>query len=172
VVPNGLAEGEPMHVNFELVMWIMTAAIVSAACRLYDPPGESARRGVRRLAIVAVSACALALSAFMVRAANGDDLGRGGLPLHFDYDVVMERNVRARLANSLRDGNCFGYRRRYVIDAGAPYDPDAVIAATGCPVINGRRWRGYLGDNQPDTLKRSAAVKVGSGRPFSVVHIP
>lgn len=69
------------------------------------------------------------------------------------------------------DGDCFRYRRRYAIYVGGPFDPDSVIAATGCPVINGRRWRGYLGDNQPDVIKRQVAIPVESGAPFRVVEM-
>jgi len=39
------------------------------------------------------------------------------------------------------------------------------MAATGCPVVNGDRWRGLLGVNDPDALGRLSTIPVPSGRP-------
>ncbi len=45
------------------------------------------------------------------------------------------------------------------------------MAATGCPVLNGERWRGRLGENDPDALAHLSTISVRSGPPFRVVDV-
>src|SRR2546427_10068970 len=96
---------------------------------------------------------------------------RGGIPLSRDYDIAIEQQIRDALKASIPNGNCFAYRGRFVIAVDGNYEPDTVMAATGCPVINGKRWRGYLGDNRPAELRTLPAIAVRAGKPFSEVHI-
>ncbi len=171
VAPSGLAEGEPMHVNFELIMWLMTVFIAGAVHNLYsgDPAGR--RWGGVRLRPVALSAIGVGLSGFMMWNLNGPSARRWANPVHPDYDITVERDVRDAAKQWIPDGNCFGFGRRYAMYVSDPYDPDMVIAATGCPVINGRRWRGYLGDNRPDRVREQATIAVGAGGPFGLIEI-
>ncbi|MBI3492856.1 MAG: hypothetical protein HY047_13925 [Acidobacteria bacterium] len=120
VVPTGQSEGEPMHVNFEMIMWLVTAIVFGTVTKDRD------------------------------RDADRVPLARPLMP----------------------DGNCFWYGRRYAIDVSPPYDPDMVIAATGCPAINATRWRGYLGDNRPDLLRGRSTIDVPAGPPFTLVQVP
>lgn len=161
VVPNGLAEGEPMHVNFELIMWLITAAVVDAVDR------------ARASAVFAVSASVLAL-AFVGATAwliNTQPDWKGGVPLEYRYDTQVEGEIRARAAATIPEGNCFWYGRRFAIDVEGDGDPDAVIAATGCPVIDGSRWRGYLGQNDPERVRQTPDIRVRSGRAFRLVAL-
>jgi len=162
VVPNGLAEGEPMHVNIELVMWIITVIVAGAVWRL-DARGPAVAIGVR--------GAALAAAVFMIWMVNTQPQDRGGIPIERNVEATNERRARFALRTSIPDGHCFWYGRRYVIDVGGAFEPDAIIAATGCPVINGQRWRGYLGTNDPDALRAQTIIAVPSGPPFTMVRI-
>ena len=94
---------------------------------------------------------------------------RGGIPLEYRYDVGFEADVRRRVSTSIPGGNCFWYGRRFAIDVRGDEDPDTVIAATGCAVINGNRWRGYLGQNQPERVRLQPVIPVRSGDPFRLI---
>lgn len=161
VVPNGLAEGEPMHVNLELIMWLITAALLGAVDR--------AR--VNAVFNASASAIALALFGVMVWMLNTQPEARGGIPLEYRYDVADEAEIRTRAAAFMPGGTCFGYGRRFAIDVQGDGDPDAVIAATGCAVINGNRWRGYLGQNQPERVRLRPVIPVPAGDAFRLIAI-
>ncbi len=47
--------------------------------------------------------------------------------------------------------------------------PDFAIAATGCPQLNGVRWRGLLGTNDAEALARFRQIAVPAGKPYRVV---
>lgn len=160
VVPNGLAEGEPMHVNFELIMWIGTALMV-------DGVWSIRHRWPARAAIGAAAAWCL----YAIWIVNTQPEAGGGLVLYPGTTMATIERVRDRLASAIPGGSCFGYGRRYVVDVADPtVDPDEVIAATGCPVLNGRRWRGYLGDNRPEEWHGRATVPAGGGA-YDVVQL-
>ena len=158
VAPIGIAEGEPMHVNIEVMLWLSTAIVAGALCAI---PRE-------RSALNAGSLCAAtALAVYMVWTINMPPPPRVP-PLDAP---AIEGRIRDALRSTIPDGHCFAYRRRYVIDVRSDDDADVVMAATGCPVINGRRWRGYLGDNRPAVLRTQTAIAVKAGQPFRVVVI-
>lgn len=166
IVPIGPpgSEGEPMHVNFELIVWLMSVPIAASLCSVYD---EGA--AVARLWLVGV---AVALACFMGWVFNTQTLEPGGLAIRFDYSVALEKRLRDALKARIPDGHCFAYGRRYVIytDEDGEFPPDFAIAATGCPVLNGRRWRGYLGANDAEALLRFDEIGV-AGRQFHVVDM-
>ena len=169
VVPNGPTEGEPMHVNNELIMWIATVIIASTSCGVYDTHGRV--WSVRTLLAASVSSVALGLWGFMAWSLNRPLAQLGNFPLEYRYSMAFESDVRGVASSRIADGNCFWYGRRYAIDAGSRYDPDGVIAATGCPVINGQRWRGYLGENQPDALRSLQTIPVPPRGSFELIAI-
>lgn len=171
VTPSGLAEGEPMHVNIELVMWLCTVIVAGALFSVYDHDDWQDVGESKTVLAGSVSVLVLGFCASMVWSVNGQPMDRGGIPLDRHYDIAVEAKIRDAIRARIPDGDCFRYGRRYAIYVGGQFDPDSVIAATGCPVINGRRWRGYLGDNDPDSLKRQYAIAVDSGRPFRVIEI-
>lgn len=172
VAPSGVAEGEPMHVNFELIAWLMTVFVAGAICRLYPGDGAEGRwRGARRLVVTASTAVGVGLCGFMMWNLNGPSARRWANPVRPEYDMTVERQVRDAARPWIPDGDCFWYKRRYAVYVSDPYDPDMVIAATGCPVINGRRWRGYLGDNRPDRVRQQATVDAGAGGAFGLIEI-
>jgi hypothetical protein len=172
VAPSRLAEGEPMHVNFELIMWLMTVFIAGSVYSL-DPEGRARGRwrSVRLVLVTAVSAIGIGFCGFMIWNLNGPSARAWTNPVRPDYDVTVERHVRDAAKQWIPDGDCFRYGRRYAVYVSYPYDPDMVIAATGCPVINGRRWRGYLGDNRPDRVREQATIAVGGGGTFRLIEI-
>ena len=161
VVPNGLTEGEPMHVNFELIMWIATVTVVGAMDRARVSAAFSASTSVLALAFFGV----------MVWMLNTQPGPSGGIPMDRNYSVEYESAVRARVSPSIAEGTCFGYGRRFAIDVNGGGDADLVIAATGCAVINGNRWRGYLGRNQPERLRLGPVIPVPSGDAFRLIAI-
>jgi hypothetical protein len=153
-----------MHVNFELIMWILTAIV---AVSLGDAFGRPISVPVTR----SVSLGMLGFCAFMVWMLNTQPAEYGGILLLRQYEFALEPAVRQQTAPSIPDGHCFWYKRWFAIDVGGRLDPDAVIAATGCPVINGKRWRGYLGMNDPEQLRRNRAIAVPPTDPFTLVPV-
>ena len=164
IVPTGPAEGDPMHVNFELIMWLITVPVSSCLCLAYEA-------GSPRVLRYGIAGTVVAATSAMTWILNTRSPGNGGLPLGRDYNIAAEATFRDSLKSAIPDGNCFGYGRRYVIYTivDGEFPPDFTVAATGCPQLNGTRWRGYLGDNRPELLARSSAIAAPSGRPFRVV---
>jgi hypothetical protein len=109
--------------------------------------------------------------AFMVWTVTTRPDERGGIPLSYQYEFALEPAVRQQTATSIPNGHCFWYKRWFAIDVGGEIDPDAVIAATGCPVINGKRWRGYLGTNDPERIRRDRTIAVPSTDPFTLIPV-
>jgi len=172
VVPNRVAGGEPMHLNFELIMWIAAVTISGAVCSVYEMDGVTGRlRGARRFIATAVPGLTLVVFGYLAWSLNNQPLQRGGIPLAADYSTAAEARIRAALKPQIPDGHCFAYARRYAVCAEGEYDPDLVIAATGCPVLNGRRWRGYLGNNRPELLTHFHELDVSPGVPYRIVRI-
>ena len=165
IVPLGIGEGEPMHVNFELILWLLTVPVAASLCVVYD--AAPASRVLRAGFAVAVLVSTLAMMAVL----NSRPPGDGGLPLERDYSVSAEARFRDAVKAIIPDGNCFAYGRRYVLYTivDGEFPPDFTIAATGCPQLNGTRWRGNLGDNRPESLAMSPAIAVPAGEPFRVV---
>jgi hypothetical protein len=163
VLPIGVAEGEPMHVNFAVVQWLITVPMSTSLCLVY----ESARRFARIAIIVAT----IGLWGILAWRLNTQPPGAGGLIAGPDYDVALERRLRAALSAQIPDGHCFAYNRRYVVYTAisGEFPPDFAIAATGCPQLNGVRWRGLLGNNDPETLARFSQIAVPAGKPYRVV---
>lgn len=164
--------GEPMHVNFELILTLMTPPIAIALCSLYDREHLLAGwSGAQRIVTVALG-CAIAAVWLDMAWRLGVPAGtRGGLPLHFDYDITLEGKLRQRLNPRIPDGHCYSYRRRFAVYVDGGFEPEFVMAATGCPVVNGDRWRGLLGQNDPDAVGHLSTIPVPSGPPFRVVDI-
>jgi hypothetical protein len=164
--------GEPMHVNFELIVTLMTPPIALAICSLYDRdrllPGWS---GTQRIVTVAIGCGMAALWVGMAWRLNRPAGTHGSLPLHFDYDITLEHELRQALNPRIPDGHCYSYGRRVAVYVDGGFEPEFVMAATGCPVLNGDRWRGLLGENDPDALGRLSLIPVKSGPPFRVVDI-
>lgn len=152
IVPIGppAGEGEPMHVNFELIMWLMSVPIAASLCSVYDEGAAVAR--------LSLAGAALALAGFMGWIFNTQTLEPGGIAIRFDYSVALEERLRDALKARIPDGHCFAYGRQYVIytDEDGEFPPDFAIAATGCPVLNGssRLRGGYLGANDAEALVR------------------
>jgi hypothetical protein len=164
--------GEPMHVNFELIVTLMTAPIAIALCSLLD--GDRLLPAWPRGQRIAGAAIGCAIAALWVSLAwrlNTRAGSEGGLPLHFDYDIAREDALRQGLGGRIPDGHCYSYGRRFAVYVDGGFEPEFVMAATGCPVLNGDRWRGLLGDNDSDALGRVSTIAVGSGPPFRVVDI-
>jgi hypothetical protein len=164
--------GEPMHVNFELIVTLMTAPIAIALCSLFD--GDRRLAAWSRAQKIAGAAVGCAIAALWVSLAwrlNTRAGSEGGLPLHFDYDIAREAPLRQRLDGRIPDGHCYSYGRRFAVYVDGGFEPEFVMAATGCPVLNGDRWRGLLGDNDSDALGRVSTIPVRSGPPFRVVDI-
>jgi hypothetical protein len=170
IVPSRLAEGEPMHVNVDMIAWLMSGAIAGALCTTYETTLRDGVPGRRRMVAGSFASIALALCAFMVWTLNTQPYQRGGLPIVSDFNTTKEARLRDRLSPQIPEGHCFWYGRRYSIyvDDGE-FDPDFAIAATGCPVLNGRRWRDHLGTNNPEAVRRLGDIPVISGKPFRVV---
>jgi len=167
VVPIGIAEGEPMHVNFVLILCLVTASIATALCMLYDTGSP-----ITRASLIVIATLVWAVFAWRL---NTRPANAGGLVVSSDYDVALERKFRAALSTVIPDGNCFGYNRRYVIYTvvNGEVPPDFAIAATGCPQLNGSRWRGLLGNNDPEALMRRRQIEMPTGKPFRVVvYVP
>ena len=167
VVPIGIAEGEPMHVNFMVIPFVVTAAIGTALCVLCDT-GSRTTRG----SLIVGATLVWAVFAWRLNTRPAD---AGGLVVGPDYDVALERKFRAALSTMIPGGDCFGYNRRYVIYTvrNGEVPPDFAIAATGCPQLNGSRWRGLLGNNDPEALMRRGQIEMPTGEPFRVVaYVP
>jgi hypothetical protein len=164
--------GEPMHVNFDLIVTLMTPPIAIAVCRVYDRdtllPGWS---HVHRVVTVAIGCALGAFWVWMAWRLTTQTAAHGGLPLHFDYDIALEDKLRHVLHPRIPDGHCFSYGRRFAVYVDGGFEPDFAIAATGCPVLNGERWRGRLGENDPDALAHLSTIAVSSGPPFRVVDV-
>jgi hypothetical protein len=161
-----------MHVNFELIVTLMTPPIGIALCSLFDRdhllPGWS---GVQRVVTVALGCAIAALWAVMGWRLNTRAGTDGGFPLHFDYDIALEDTLRHVLNPRIPGGHCYSYGRRYAIYVDGGFEPEFVMAATGCPVLNGERWRGLLGENDPDALGRLSTIPVASGSAFRVIDV-
>lgn len=170
ITPTGLAPGEPMHVNFELIAWLMIVPIANAVGGLADAAvraGASGRGVTRTLA-----ASFAALWLFMSWNLNTHDMQLGGLVIAPpNYDLMLEGKLRKALSSRIPDGHCFSYGRRYAIYVTGEFDPDAAIAATGCPVVNGKRWRGYLGANNQDEVRHLDRIDGVPGEPFQLVDM-
>lgn len=163
VVPIGVAEGEPMHVNFLLVQWLVTAPIAIALCAIYEATTRPAR--------IAIVVATIGLWGVFGWRLDTKPSGAGGLPTVPDYSVALERRFRRALSAEIPEGHCFAYGRRYVLYTAlnGEFPPDFAIAATGCPQLNGVRWRGLLGANDPEALARFRQIAVPAGKPYRVV---
>src|SRR5262249_12679992 len=141
-----------------------TTAIGLSLCSLYDAVRP---RLARAALLVTMTAIAGALG-WMVNVQPPD---AGGFRVRHDRDRAPEVAFRTQLRSRIPDGDCFRFGRRIALytPADSESPPDFTIAATGCPQLNGTRWRAFLGDNDPDSLRVQPAVSVGAGRPFEVV---
>jgi hypothetical protein len=164
--------GEPMHVNFELIVTLMTPPIGIALCSLFDRdhllPGWSGAQRVVTIVLGCAIAALWAVMGWRLNARAGTD---GGFPLRFDYDIALEGTLRQVLNPRIPDGHCYSYRRRVAVYVDGGFEPEFVMAATGCPVLNGERWRGLLGENDPDALGRRSTIPVRSGPAFRVIDV-
>jgi hypothetical protein len=167
VVPTGPSEGEPMHVNFELIMWLVTVLLVATLI------GDDQRRAARGPGARAAASCAVLFAgAVMAWSVQHPPPAPGSItPSLHDFEPSVEARVRESVAAAIPDGNCFWYGRRYAIDVGSAFDPDFTIGATGCPVINGKRWAGYLGNNRPELLRGLPTIDVPAGPGFELVAV-
>jgi hypothetical protein len=169
ITPTGLAPGEPMHVNFELIAWLMIVPIANAVNGLADAAVRAGARGRGVTRTLASGVAALWL--FMVWSFNTQVMQLGGLAIAPTYDLMAEGRLRKALSARIPDGHCFSYSRRYAIYVTGEFDPDAAIAATGCPVVNGKRWRGYLGANDQDQVRHLRQIADVQGEPFQLVDM-
>jgi hypothetical protein len=171
VVPVS-TNGDPMHVNFDLIVTLMTPPLAIAICRLYDRDDLLPRwSGAHRVVTVAIGCAIAALWGGMAWRLTTQTANHGGLPLHFDYDIALETRLRQVLHPRIPDGHCFSYGRRFAVYVDGGFEPDFGMAATGCPVLNGDRWRGRLGENDSDALAHLSTISVPSGPPFRVVDV-
>ena len=98
------------------------------------------------------------------------------LPWQLDKNKTIERvlNIRSDLQFEIPDGHCFSHYKNYAIYVGTgkgKSNPDFIGAATGCPLVNGKRWRGYFGDNNPEDFARGKQAIVSSqGVTYKIVH--
>jgi hypothetical protein len=152
-----------MHVNFVLIQWLITVPIATSLCIVYET--------MPRVARIALAVAAIGLWGLFGWRLNTQPHGAGGLVAASDYSAALERRFRDALSTEIPDGHCFAYGRRYVIytAASGEFPPDFAIAATGCPQLNGIRWRGLLGNNNPEALARLQQIAVPAGKPFRVV---
>jgi hypothetical protein len=166
VLPIGVAEGEPMHVNFALMSWLLTVPIASALSGVYEASAPTVRRALVTAAIMLWVVFAWRLDTLPPNA--------GGLLAGSDYSVQLERRLREALSSRIPEGHCFAYGRRFALYSAmnGEFPPDFTIAATGCPQLNGVRWRGLLGNNDPEALARLEEIAVPSGAPYRVVVYP
>jgi len=164
IAPLEFGSGEPMGVNFELLVWLIGAPIAMSACWLYDAAPRTMRVFVGAMTVVG--------AAIAVWTLNVASLERGGLALSRDYDTALEKRLRETLAARIPGGHCFDYDRRFVLysDPDGEFPPDFSIAATGCPQLNGQRWRALLGNNDPDSLRRMSFIDV-RGMRYRVVDV-
>lgn len=162
IVPAATRNGEPLHVNFELIAALMTPPIAFAVSRVYDRrphPVEISR--TQRVSMLVV---ALAALAFWANSAWPP------MKTKRDFSSAFETRIRLQLIDRIPDGHCFSYHRRYAIYVNEGLDPDFAIASTGCPVLNGRRFRGLMGTNDAEILVQQSTIEVPSGPAFQVVE--
>jgi len=149
--------------------------VTVSLCSVYEIESGERRWTRARMGLPAVvTAAVLAVAAFWIGRLNyQSDVERGALPVTYfrAYDNAAEGRIRRELEASIPGGHCFDYGRRYALDVGAQYDPDSAIAMTGCPVINGRRWRGNLGNNEPERLRGRPTIDVNAGGPFRLIPV-
>jgi hypothetical protein len=87
-----------------------------------------------------------------------------------EVSITAAQEIRSTAKTQIPGGNCYGFEKHYSLFIKNLPPNDFVSAATGCPLINGEKWRGYLGSNDPLSLSKKTYLNI-EGKLWKVVKL-
>lgn len=157
--------GEPMHVNFILIMWFSAVILYHSILPAFKT--KPLKNNQITLFLLAV---------FIYSLFSKNEPLMKLLEAHPNRSLAAVQKIRADVRKFIPEGHCFDYGKKYALyvndlEVDEFRNIDFLGAATGCPLVKGLRWRGLLGDKKEEVPKNARTIDLSSeGGVWNIVH--